>query len=147
MIPLERARLAAHMDAVRAGTSERAGVEITANAQLSAAWSLRGTYTYLDAIDPDGAVEVRRPEHSGSLDVNWAFLDGRGNLNVSALFNGEQEDSEFINATPQTRVTLDGYTLVNLAVSFDVTDRLQLFALLQFGLDTAGLGGVSHHGE
>jgi vitamin B12 transporter len=102
-------------------------VEITADAQLSAAWSVRGTYTYLDATDPDGAEEVRRPKHSGSVDVNWAFLGGRGNLNLGALFNGDQQDSEFVNATPQTRVILDSYTLVNAAVSFDLSDKVQLF--------------------
>jgi vitamin B12 transporter len=89
---------------------------------------LRGTYTYLDAVDPGGLEELRRPEHSGSVNVSYRFLDGRGTVNVGALFNGDQRDSEFVNATPQTRVTLDAYTLVNAAISFDVTERVQLFA-------------------
>lgn len=110
------------------GESKRDGIEVSASAQLDEAWSLNGTYTYLDATDPTGVEEVRRPRHSGSVDVNYAFLGGRGNVNLSALFNGEQEDSEFVSATPQTRVTLDSYTLVNLAVSFDVTDKVELFA-------------------
>lgn len=109
------------------GRSDRSGVEISAEARIGEAWSVRGTYTYLDATDPDGAVEVRRPENSGSLNLNYAFLDGRGNFNVGALFNGEQEDNEFVNATPETRVTLDSYTLVNAALTFDVTPDVQLF--------------------
>lgn len=110
------------------GESKRRGVEVTAEADVGESWTLRGTYTYLDASDPGGLEELRRPEHSGSVNVNYRFLGGRGTVNVGALFNGDQWDSEFVNATPQTRVTLDGYTLVNAAISFDVTERLQLFA-------------------
>lgn len=111
----------------QSGESERRGIEVTLQARLNDAWSVRGSYTYLDATDPDGADEVRRPENTGSLDVNYAFLGGRGNVNVGALFNGEQQDNEFVNATPATRVTLDSYTLMNAAVTFDVTPRVQVF--------------------
>ncbi len=111
----------------QAGDSERQGIEVTLRAQVNEQWSLQGSYTYLDATDPDGRTEVRRPDNAASVNVNYRFLGGRGNLNLGAIFNGEQEDSEFINATPRDRVTLDGYTLLNAAVSFDVNDTLQLF--------------------
>ncbi|MDZ7668151.1 MAG: TonB-dependent receptor [Gammaproteobacteria bacterium] len=109
------------------GDSRRQGVEMTLQAQIDEQWSLQGSYTYLDATDPDGRGEVRRPDNSASVNVNYRFLGGRGNLNLGAIFNGEQEDSEFINATPRDRVTLDDYTLVNAAASFDVNDTLQFF--------------------
>lgn len=109
------------------GTSERRGVELTAEARLGGRWHLRGSYTYLDATDPDGARELRRPRHSGSANLNYAFLGGRGNVNLGALFNGSQRDSEFVSATPASVVTLDDYTLVNLAVSLAVTDRVEVF--------------------
>ncbi len=109
------------------GESDRSGVEVSVQARLSEAWSVRGSYTYLDAADPDGAVEIRRPKNSGSVDVNFAFMGGRGNFNLGALFNGQQEDNEFVNATPETRVTLDSYTLVNAALSFDLTPGVQVF--------------------
>ncbi len=117
------------------GRSDRQGVELSVQARLSPAWSLQGSYTYLDATDPDGRREVRRPSHSGSVNVNYAFLEGRGNLNLGAVFNGDQRDSEFISTTPATRVTLDGYALVNVAASLDVNDRLQLFARAENLLD------------
>lgn len=109
------------------GDSDRQGIEVTLRAQVSEQWSLQGNYTYLDASDPDGRTEVRRPDHTASANVNYRFLGGRGNLNFGAIYNGEQEDSEFINATPRDRVTLDDYTLLNAAVTFDVSDALQLF--------------------
>lgn len=111
----------------QAGDSDRRGVELTLRAQIDEQWLLQGSYTYLDATDPDGRGEVRRPDNTASVNVNYRFLGGRGNLNLGAVFNGEQEDSEFINATPRDRVTLDEYTLLNAAVSFDVNDTLQLF--------------------
>jgi vitamin B12 transporter len=108
------------------GESERRGLEVALDARFDERWSLRAAYTWLDATDPNGEEEVRRPRHTGS--VNGNFATGRWNVNLGALYNGAQEDSEFVNATPATRVGLDGYTLVNLAISFDVTDNVQLFA-------------------
>jgi len=110
------------------GRSERHGLEAVLEAQFGADWSLRGSYSRLDADDPDGEPELRRPQHTGSLNVNRQLLGGRGNLNLSLLYNGEQEDSEFVDATPQTRAALDGYWLVNLAGQFAVTESLELFA-------------------
>jgi vitamin B12 transporter len=112
----------------QAGESERRGWEVTVQARLTPQWALRGTYTWLDATEPDGSREVRRPEHSGSINVNYSFLAGRGNLNLGALINGDQQDLEFVSATPATRVTLGGYTLVNLAVSYRLSERVELFA-------------------
>lgn len=110
------------------GDSNRRGVEIAFDAAVGTAWSVHGTYTWLDATEPDGRREVRRPQHSGSLDLDYTFLGGRGNLNLGALFNGSRQDAEFIPATPATRVTLDGYTVVNAAIGYQVTPRLELFA-------------------
>ncbi len=110
------------------GRSDRQGVELSVEARISPVWSVHGTYTWLDATEPDGSREVRRPRHSGSVDVSCAFLGGRGSVNVSALYNGRQQDAEFVSSTPATRVTLDGYTLINAAVTYDLTDHVQVFA-------------------
>ncbi|MEQ8858008.1 MAG: TonB-dependent receptor [Pseudomonadales bacterium] len=109
------------------GRSDRRGAELTARARLTGAWSVYASYTYLDASDPDGRREVRRPSHSGSVNLHYALGDGRGNVNLGAVFNGRQQDSEFISATPASRVTLGAYTLLNLAASYDVSDTLQVF--------------------
>ena len=111
----------------QAGESERQGVELSVDARLADAWSLTGSYTWLDATEPDGRREVRRPRHSGSVNVNYAILAGRVNVNVGAVYNGEQEDSEFASSTPRSRLTLDDYVLVNAAATVDVNDRLQVF--------------------
>lgn len=109
------------------GESERSGVELSGSLQLDDTWMLRGSYTYLDATDPDGDTEVRRPRHSGSVTATGSFLDGRLRASLSALRNGEQEDLEFVSATPATRVDLDGYTLLGVLIAYRVTDSVEVF--------------------
>jgi len=117
------------------GKSERRGIELSLQAELNDTWSLRGGYTYVDAEDRDGVREVRRPRHSGSLNVNFRFGGDRGNVNLGALLNGEQLDNEFIFSTFEDRVVLDGYTLVNLAVSWAASDQLTVYARVDNLLD------------
>ena len=45
------------------GVSKRQGVEIASTLYVSEGVTVGLTYTWLDAQDPDGQVEVRRPEH------------------------------------------------------------------------------------
>ena len=77
-----------------------------------------GAYTYTDSVPRlvTGMEEreVRRPEHSASVDVNYTFFDDRAQLGLGVTYNGEMEDLEFIAATPETTVTLDSYTLVRI---------------------------------
>lgn len=109
------------------GDSDRQGLEVTARGQINEQWSLQGSYTYLDAEDPDGRTEVRRPRHSASANLNVRLLDGRGNANVGAVYNGRQRDFEFASGVANSRVVLDGYTLLNAAVRFDLSERVQVF--------------------
>ncbi len=117
------------------GKSDRKGVEVSLQAALNEVWSITGGYTYVDAEDRDGLREVRRPRHSGSLNVNFRFGEGRGNVNLGAIRNGEQLDNEFIFSTLVDRVALDGYTLLNLAASWSASDQLTVYARLDNLLD------------
>jgi len=110
------------------GDSERRGVELRINGVYGKHLSYALSYTYLDAEDPDGRDEVRRAEHIASLNLDYAFAADRGNLNLTVQYNGDQEDSEFIFATPIDRVNLDAYTLVNLVGRYKLTDQLEGFA-------------------
>ncbi len=110
------------------GSSSREGVEVSLDWQLTDALALDAQYTYLNAEEPNGLEEVRRPMHTASFTLNYDFLDDRANVNVGLDYNGEQEDSEFIFATPETRVTLDSYTLVRIAGAYELNDRFEIFA-------------------
>lgn len=131
------------------GTSTREGIEVGLTAYPLDDLTVRASYTYTDAEEPSGLQEVRRPHHAAAVNVSYAFADGRGNAFVDAIYNGEMEDLEFINATPQTRVTLDDYTVVNIGGSFRITETTQVYGRVEnlfdevyeevFGFNTRGI--------
>jgi vitamin B12 transporter len=117
----------------RTTESERKGIELTLEAKVDEAWSLDAVYTYLDAVEA-GLEEVRRAPHTAALNLNYRFLD-RAQATLTVRYNGEQFDNEFSTATPESRVRLQAFTLVNLNVSYELTDNVELFARAENLLD------------
>jgi len=110
------------------------GVELTASYQPTDSVALRAAYTYNLARDTQtGAALLRRPKHKLTADINYRFW-GKGNLNLGLVCVGRRTDDDF-SSWPATTVTLKGYTLVNLAASYDVTKNLQLFGRVDNLLD------------
>lgn len=107
------------------GVSPRKGVEVTVSARLTDNLVLNGSYTYTDAKEASGLREARRPKHMASLAANYSFHDGRGNVHVSAVYNGEQIDTNFGTGA---RLTLDDFFLVNAAASYAIADGVRVFA-------------------
>jgi len=116
------------------GTSKRQGVEISFGLEVLQNLHARASYTYLDAQDPSGAEEVRRPPHSGSLGLTYGFHENRGTLFLDAIYNGQMEDNRF-TPTGSQRVTLNDYVMVNAGADYQVTDHLQLFGRIENLLD------------
>ena len=116
------------------GISKREGLEISVTANILENTDLTGTYTYLDATQPDTTGrqvrEIRRPEHIASLNLNQRFFDNRGNVNVGVDYNGEQIDSDF-STFPATPTRLRSYALVNLGASFDMNKYINLFGRVE----------------
>jgi vitamin B12 transporter len=140
------------------GTSRRDGVEATASVQVAPGWTVRGHYTWLDATQPDGfgrdARELRRPRHSGGLNLNAEFADGRGNVNVNYLHTGAQRDLFFPPTPPFVEeVTLAEFDLVAVAASWRLLPQATLFARVEnaldedyeevFGFRTPGIGAFA----
>ncbi|HSR72285.1 MAG TPA: TonB-dependent receptor, partial [Kiloniellales bacterium] len=96
------------------GRSRRRGVEVSLAAEPLPGLTLDAAYTYTDASEPNGLEEIRRPRHIASLNVNRRFLDGRADLGLSVRYTGPQIDSEFSANTPEDRVELDDFTLVDV---------------------------------
>ena len=112
------------------GTSKISGLEFTARTRMAKGMSLSAQYTYTDAKDPDGELLPRRAEHAASLNVGYAFLDGRAAVDLGVDYNGKQLNRK---ANP---VMLDDFTLVNLAASYKVTKRIELFGRIDNLFDT-----------
>jgi vitamin B12 transporter len=102
------------------------GVETFAEFSPIRDLSLRGNYTYTRTDNEDtGLPLLRRPKHKGSFSANYRFLE-KANLNLNVLLMGRRDDIANIG----TRVMTPGYVLVNLAGSYDLTDKVQLYARL-----------------
>lgn len=140
----------------RDGTAKHQGVEVAASVQLMPGLALSGSYTFLDAQAADGQDEIRRPDHAARADLTYTFDQGRGTLNVSAIYNGEMDDIArrvtgfsfgFPILVPE-RTSLDSYWLVNVAASYKLKPGLELFGRVEnafneqyqevYGFQTAG---------
>ena len=117
------------------GESNRQGVEFSIKAALSDGLDLTAAYTWTDATDPDGRVEVRRPEHIASLVLNYLLPSRRGNVNLNIQYNGPMQDNEFAFSTPSDRVDLPSYTLVTVSGAYNVTKSVQLTGRIENLLD------------
>lgn len=123
------------------GTTQLQGIEVSFTASLIDDLVLAGAYTYTDGEEPDGAPIVRRPKHTASATVNYSFFGqtrggNRANLNLTVRYNGEQQDDIFLLSTfERERATLDSFTLVNLAASYELAPQMTLIARIENLLD------------
>ena len=126
------------------GVSHRDGVEVTAKYRVMPGMTVGATYTYLDATDPDGTREVRRPPHAGRVDVDAAFADGRGRFHFAAIYNGRRDDLAFrVGPTPfdpwtNEIVGLDAIWRLSTAVSYKIRPDLEVFGRIENLLDDRG---------
>ncbi|MEQ1711608.1 MAG: TonB-dependent receptor [Hyphomicrobium sp.] len=122
------------------GVSERKGVEVAGRVAVLPGVVVGASYTYLDATEPSGVAEIRRPRHAGRMDLNYGFDGGRGNLNVAAIYNGRSQDTTFFNQPfpvffSSGRVTLDDYWLLNVSASYKVAPGVELYGRVENALD------------
>jgi len=142
----------------RDGESKRKGVELFADAALSADFKLLFNYTYLNASEPDPAnpdepvQELRRPRDSAALNANYRFFKNRVNMNLNIAYVGDRDDIYFPPfPEPSEIVELDAYTLVNLTGSYAINDTFDVYARVEnlfdedyedvYGFATPGVGG------
>jgi vitamin B12 transporter len=112
------------------GEAEAKGVELGATWRPRDDFYLRASYTHTDTEDrTTGLKLLRRPEHKAALEANYRLLK-RTNVNLSAAYVGRRKDVD-ARGWPATRVTLDDYLLVNLAVSHDINDNVQVFGRIE----------------
>ena len=109
------------------GKSPAEGIEVSAEYYPTADLTLSASYTYTNAETSDGTEQVRRARHVASMNVNYAFMEGKANANLGIDFNGDQTDFAFDSSFNRSIVKLDSYVLVNLHASYDVRHNVRLF--------------------
>jgi vitamin B12 transporter len=107
----------------RAGKSERSGVELAARWQALESLALSGQATFFDSQDDAGADEVRVPEATASVALDWQAAPDGLRIGAALDYVGEQGDMNF-GPFPAEAVTLDAYTLASLTAEYPLTERI-----------------------
>ncbi|WP_394692891.1 TonB-dependent receptor plug domain-containing protein [Hyphobacterium sp.] len=107
----------------RATRSHRSGIEIDGDARLTDRISISGSATFQQS-DENGAPEIRRPEFTGSVAINWQSADERWQAGLAADHTGDQLDTDFGTFT---NVTLPAYTLLSARLAWQASPALQVY--------------------
>lgn len=118
----------------RTTESTQKGVELSAAARLSDAFSLDAAYTHLDAKE-NHVQEIRRPPTIASVNLTWRAPADRASATLTVRYNGDVTDSDF--SAPARTVTLPSFVLVNLAAAWSVTDKVEIFGRVENLTDEA----------
>jgi vitamin B12 transporter len=114
------------------GVSTSKGVEIDARAPVGERWELLGNWTYNEAEDAAGRPRVRRPKNLGNLGVQYRSASDRLALLASYRLSRDAIDTTFVSTAP-----LPDYEVLDLSVTFDASDLLQLYGRVQNATDEA----------
>lgn len=104
------------------GTSTSQGIELSGEWVLDDRFTLFGNYTYTDAEDATGAQLLRVPTHNALLGLGAEFGNGWG---------GDLSVHHVADRAAEFGVPLDDYTVVNAALRYDVSDRVQAYMRLE----------------
>ena len=115
------------------GRARTQGVEAFLAWKATETLSLRADYTYTDAIDAATRLALlRRPRNQLSLTGDWQALPELS-LDATLLVTGPQAD---IGRESGIREKIGGYTVLNLAASYKLTESWSLFGRIENASDT-----------
>jgi vitamin B12 transporter len=111
--------------------AKASGVELQASARLTSALAVAANYSHIKTVDETpgsptyGQQAYHRPEDAANASVSYTWTN-RLNTTVAARFSGYSLDQNF-NVYPTETVRLGGYTLLDLRVSYPVSDQLEVY--------------------
>ena len=131
----------------QAGDSKRHGIEVSGQVQATDQLFLRLSYTYLEATNPDGSVEIRRPKHELALGATLDTFNGRGSVSADIRHVSGNYDTQFWGA--YNTVELPAFTTANLSAEYDIDDRWKLTGRVTnlFNKDTMDVWGYPNRGR
>ncbi len=119
---------------INVGRARTQGVESFLAWKLLETLTLRGDYTYTDAIDAGTRLALlRRPRHKASLNADWQATDALS-LDATLLYVGPQIDGNRDFSIP--RLKMPDVTTLDLAASYRLTENWSVFGRLENAFDT-----------
>ena len=125
------------------GSSPQRGVELFADGQLSPAWRIDASYTWLDAPQSQSVIlggafttfdgqAVRRAKDIASGNLTWAPEGQPFTATLTVRYNGQQNDLAFTDPsfTP-VLVSLKAFTLVNLGGTWRLNKQVELYGRIE----------------
>ena len=112
--------------------AKASGLELQASAALTSALAISGNYSHIKTIDetPESPTYdqqlFQRPENAANLSLDYTWPHSV-KTTIAARYGGPSLDQNF-NVYPTATVRLGGYTLLDLRVSYQLTDKLELYA-------------------
>jgi vitamin B12 transporter len=107
------------------GHATTEGTESFVSARITDRVRVRADYTFTRAVDTDAGLELlRRPKEKWSTNVIWNPIDPL-TLSATLLHTGSFVDASRDFSIP--RLLAPGYTVLNLAAEYVVTDQLKVF--------------------
>ena len=108
------------------GETQSNGVETFVRYKPGNNLTLQADYTYTNTEDPAGSLLPRRPRNK--FGIHGQYHIGKFGFNTDLRWAGRRDESpsaKDLNGKPVT--TLDPYTVVNLAATYQLTDKVQLY--------------------
>lgn len=116
----------------RASISRRRGWELSFATRADSDISLSGSYTFLDATEPEG-VEARRPGNQAAIDATWRIGGGPLQVDLGLTHAGRRQDTDYGS---YLRVRQSPYTLLRLGASVRLSDQTEIYARIENVMDT-----------
>jgi vitamin B12 transporter len=112
--------------------AKASGVELAASAALTSALAVSANYSHIKTEDDTpgspiyGQQLFQHPEDAANLSLSYTWPQS-AKTTVAARYGGPSLDQNF-SVYPTSNVRLGGYTLLDLRVSYPVTEKLELYA-------------------
>lgn len=130
------------------GKSERQGVEISGSFEPIDGLTVGVSYTYLDAREPGGAQEVRRPKHAAGANIAYRFFDDRATIGADVTYNGTTQQRSWGGpGFSGPRMAVDDYLKVDLNASFAVTEKVEIFGSVENVFDAKYQEVLGYEGQ
>lgn len=109
------------------GKTRTSGVESYVSWSPMADLDFTLTHNYTESKDPDGKRLARRPYNKYHLNARYRFIEN-ALVNLDIHYLGKRRDTAYaMDANGNSVDYLDAYTLVNLALSYNLTKHVEIY--------------------